>query len=385
MLEEGSLDQVAARLGVTGRHLRRVFHDELGASPIEYAQTQRLLMAKRLLTDTRMPVIEVAMASGFGSLRRFNTLFKERYRLTPTDLRRTSPGRFPEGEPVFRVAYRPPFDWTSLVTFLGRRAIDGVESVSHDGEYRRTVALHGHGTIWRGWLTVRQASGRNEIEVRVSGGLLRVLPQILARVRRLFDLSCHPDTIAQALGPLAEAAPGLRVPGAFDGFEMAVRAILGQQITVSAARTVAGRFAHRHGEPIATPFPELTTVFPPVERAAGLDVAAIAELGIIASRARSIIALATALTEGRVHLEPDANVNDTITALREIPGIGDWTAQYLAMRALSWPDAFPAGDHGVRKVLGTKTTAALLARAEAWRPWRAYAVMHIWRELETTP
>lgn len=385
MLEEAGLDQLAARLGITGRHLRRVFHDELGASPIEYAQTQRLLMAKRLLTDTEMPVIEVAMASGFGSLRRFNTLIKQRYRLTPTDLRRSSPQRPPEAEPVFRVAYRPPFDWPSLITFLGRRAVDGVESVTDAGLYRRTVALESRGTIWRGWLTVRQAAGRHELEVRVSGGLLRVLPQILIRVRRLFDLSCHPDTIAQVLGPLAEAAPGLRVPGAFDGFEMAVRAILGQQITVSAARTVAGRLAHRHGESIETPFPELTTVFPPAQRVAVLDVPAIAELGIIASRARSIIALATALTEGRVRLEPDADVGDTLTALRDIPGIGDWTAQYLAMRALSWPDAFPAGDHGVRKALGEKSTAKLRARAQAWRPWRAYAVMHLWRELETTP
>jgi AraC family transcriptional regulator of adaptative response / DNA-3-methyladenine glycosylase II len=201
-------------------------------------------------------------------------------------------------------------------------------------------------------------------------------------VKKVFDLACDPQAIASALGPLARARPGLRLPGAFDGFEVAVRAVLGQQITVKAARTLAGRFAAAFGEPIETPFTGVRTLFPGAERIAALEPSEIAERGVIAARARSIIALAQALAGGELTLSPELPIDDTLTRLRAIPGVGDWTAQYIAMRALSWPDAFPASDYGVLKALREKHPHRARARAEAWRPWRAYAVIHLWRSLE---
>ena len=227
--------------------------------------------------------------------------------------------------------------------------------------------------------------GRAALAVTVDGALLRALPQVLARVRRLFDLSCHPTEIAAALGRLARPTPGLRVPGAFDGFELAVRAVLGQQITVKGARTLAGRFARAFGEPAVTPFPGLDVVFPTPQTVARLEAPAIAELGIVGARARSIIALATELAAGTLRLEPAAEIEATLAVLRRTSGIGEWTAQYIAMRALSWPDAFPHTDLGVRKALRAATPVGVLSAGEAWRPWRAYAVMHLWRSLEGTP
>ncbi len=389
LLESGFLndvrvDELATRLGVTDRHVRRVFQSEYGVSPVQYAQTQRLLMAKRLLPDTPLPVLEVAMASGFGSLRRFNALFRARYRLNPTALRKLAGvDGTPDGL-TLQLAYRPPFDWDALAGFLRPRAIAGVEHVQ-DGTYRRTVRLRRMETEVRGWVEVRPAPARAALAVTVDAALLKALPQVLARVRRLFDLSCHPAEIAGALGRLAGPNPGLRVPGAFDGFELAVRAVLGQQVTVKGARTLAGRFARAFGEPIVTPFPGLDIVFPTPETVARLEVSAIAELGIVGARARSIIALAAELVAGRLRLEPAAEIEATLAALRRTPGVGEWTAQYIAMRALSWPDAFPSTDLGVRKALRAADPADVLNAGEAWRPWRAYAVMHLWRSLEETP
>jgi AraC family transcriptional regulator, regulatory protein of adaptative response / DNA-3-methyladenine glycosylase II len=382
-LNDGGVDELAARLDVTGRHVRRVFQGEFGVSPVEYAQTQRLLMAKRLLTDTALPVIDVAMASGFGSLRRFNALFHARYRLSPTDLRKRTGPHGRGDDLTFQLGFRPPLDWGALVAFLAQRAVKGVEQVDGDA-YRRTVCLSRHAAQYRGWVEVRPARRRVALEVKVDASLVKVLPQALARVRRLFDLSCHPAEVARALGALAERHPGLRVPGAFDGFESAVRAVLGQQVTVKAARTIAGRFARRFGDEVATPFPELVTVFPPPQRIAGLEPSAIAELGVVGTRARSIVALARALVAGSLRLEPDADVETTLAVLRSLPGIGEWTAQYVAMRALSWPDAFPHTDHGVRKALQEQNPRRVLELALAWRPWRAYAVMHLWSSLEDT-
>ncbi len=384
LLNDARVDELATRLGVTGRHVRRVFQSEYGVSPVQYAQTQRLLMAKGLLTDTALPVLEVAMASGFGSLRRFNALFRARYRLNPTAFRREAGENGGADGLTLQLAYRPPFDWDALTAFLGPRAVEGVEQI-RDGAYRRTVRVTRQEKELRGWVEVRPAPAWAALAVTVDGALLKALPQVLARVRRLFDLSCHPAEIAGALGRLAGASPGLRVPGAFDGFELAVRAVLGQQITVKGARTLAGRFARAFGEPAVTPFPGLDVVFPTPEAVARLDVSAIAELGIVGARARSIIALATELVAGRLRLEPAANIEGTLAALRRTPGIGEWTAQYIAMRALSWPDAFPHTDLGVRKALRAATPADVLNAGEAWRPWRAYAVMHLWRSLEETP
>jgi AraC family transcriptional regulator of adaptative response / DNA-3-methyladenine glycosylase II len=380
LLDGLSLSRLADRLGVTDRHLRRVFKTEFGVSPLRFAHTHRLLLAKRLLTDTTLPIIEVAMASGFASLRRFNGLMKERYRMSPTALRRQ--GGDGETADLFtlQLAYRPPLDWENLITFLKHRAIEGVESVT-EARYRRSVRLERAGQVFRGWIEVSPAVRRHTLEVRVDGALVKAIPPILAGVKRLFDLSCHPVEIAEALGPIAQERPGLRVPGAFDGFETAVRAILGQQITVKAARTIAGRFAAAFGEPVQTAFPEIHHLFPTPARIAACSVSEIAELGIVSQRARSILSLARAIVSGALHLEPGGNVEETVKGLLALPGVGPWTAQYIAMRALAWPDAFPHTDHGVMKAMNERNPARVLEAAEKWRPWRAYAVMHLWANL----
>jgi AraC family transcriptional regulator of adaptative response / DNA-3-methyladenine glycosylase II len=376
-LTDARLPDVAGALGVTDRHLRRVFQEEFGVSPIEYAQTQRLLLAKRLLTDTDMAVLDVAMASGFASLRRFNHLFRTRYRLTPAELRRRSPARAPGDRLSFDLAYRPPYDWEAMVAFLEYRAIAGVEAVAKRA-YLRSVRI-GKAS---GWISVAPSTRRSALRVTVSASLAGVIPQLLSRVKHLFDLACHPDEIAATLGKLAEAHPGMRLPGAADGFEVAVRAILGQQVTVKAASTIAARFAAAFGEPIDAPHAAITTLFPTPAAIAALEPGEIARHGIIASRARAIVALAKAVGGGEIRLEPSAPVEATVAALEELPGVGPWTAQYIAMRALAWPDAFPHPDVAVLKAMKSKGTAALAA-AEHWRPWRAYAVLHLWKSLET--
>ena len=401
-LQDASLADLAGRLEVTDRHLRRVFQEEFGVSPVEYAQTQRLLLAKRLLTDTDLSILDVAMASGFASLRRFNHLFRTRYRMTPGELRRTRRDREPAKSLAFDLAFRPPYDWPAMLSFLGKRAIAGVEVV--DGKrYRRTVRIDhtrlGPGRSLPpsasvggrddepknrlvGWVEVAPSPRRSALRVVVSASLAGAIPVVLARVKSLFDLACHPEEIAKALGPMAARHPGLRLPGAIDGFEVAVRAILGQQVTVKGATTIAGRFVKAFGVSVATPHPGLDRIFPRAGEIAKLDPARIAELGVIASRARSIVALARAIESGTLDLEPTANVETTVAALEAIPGVGQWTAQYIAMRALAWPDAFPHPDVAVLKAMKQSKPRSVLDAAEAWRPWRAYAVLHLWKSLE---
>jgi AraC family transcriptional regulator, regulatory protein of adaptative response / DNA-3-methyladenine glycosylase II len=379
-LTERSVDALAAEMGVTGRHLRRAVQQELGVSPVELAQTHRLLLAKRLLTDTDLPVIEVAFASGFSSLRRFNALFKERYRLNPTALRKKKTTG--EHKEVLRceLAYRPPLAWESLRTFLAGRAMAGVETVERNG-YQRTVVVG----KYQGWITVEPSEGRDALTVEVSASLAPVFVPTLARVKRLFDLAADPQRIAAHLGILAEAHPGLRVPGALDGFEMAVRAVLGQQVSVRAASTLAGRFVTAFGEPIETPHPGLTHLSPTAERVAQISTEELRAIGIPTARANTILALAEAVADGRIVLRAGADVEKTMAALKELPGIGGWTAQYVALRALGWPDAFPHTDLGIMKALGEKDPRRILEIAEPWRPWRGYAVMHLWKCLEVTP
>lgn len=372
-----SVAELAAEIGITDRHLRRVIREEFGVSPIQLAQTQRLLLAKRLLTDTDLPVTEVAFAAGFASLRRFNVLFKERYRLNPTGLRKVRPAAAPPDTMSFLLAYRPPLEWDALLDFLAGRASCGVETADA-GRYLRTVRVGER----QGWLAVSLAAGRSALRVELSAALVPALLPTLARVKRLFDLSAEPRQIAAHLGPLAAAHPGLRVPGAFDGFEMATRAILGQQVSVKAASTLAGRFAAAFGAPVATPFPRLTHLSPTAERVAGADPADLVALGILAGRAHSIVVLARVVAEGGISLEPGGDVEETLTRLRKLPGIGEWTAQYIAMRALAWPDAFPHTDLGLYKALGETRPKRVLEAAEAWRPWRSYAAMHLWKSLE---
>ena len=374
LIEDG-LDGIALRLGVSDRHLRRVFQSEFGVSPVAFAQTQRLLLAKRLLTDTAISITEVAFAAGFGSIRRFDALFKQRYRLTPQQLRKHPRESALPDSLTFELSYRPPYDWSAIRQFLAARAIGGVEEVEA-GTYRRIVSLKHH----TGWIQVTPSKKKSTLQVIVSASLVHTLPAVLARVKHLFDLSCNPQEISEVLGPLAAATTGLRVPGAFDGFEIAVRAVLGQQISVAGARTLAGRFVTAFGTPVETPFEALTHAFPSSARIATLATGEIASLGIIATRANSIIELAKAIDTGKLRLTPGVDVAQTIESLKAIPGIGEWTAQYIAMRALAWPDAFPHSDLVVMKVLGTKKPREALTAGEAWRPWRAYATMHLWRK-----
>jgi AraC family transcriptional regulator of adaptative response / DNA-3-methyladenine glycosylase II len=386
MIEDGRLGDarlpdLARGLGVTDRHLRRVFQLEFGVSPVEYAQTQRLLLAKRLLTDTDMAVLDVAMASGFASLRRFNHLFRTRYRMAPAELRRKTPGRGPAERLSFDLAYRPPYDWDAMLAFLARRAMAGVEAVDARS-YSRTLRLLRGERAFAGTIRVMQSPRKAALRVELSSSLAAIVPSVLARVKQLFDLACHPDEVAEALGPLARAHPGLRLPGAMDGFEVAVRAILGQQVTVQAASTLAGRFAATFGEPIALPDSRLRFLFPEAARIAQTPPERIAALGVVPTRARAIVALAQEMALGRLSLEPTASVEAACAALERIPGVGPWTAQYVAMRALSWPDAFPHPDVAALKAMGERSAAKALQRSQAWRPWRAYAVLHLWKSLE---
>ncbi|MGH8162637.1 MAG: DNA-3-methyladenine glycosylase 2 [Gammaproteobacteria bacterium] len=381
LIEDGTLTNsnlagLAARLGVTDRHLRRVFGEAFGVTPVAYAQTQRLLLAKRLLTDTALPVTEVAMAAGFGSLRRFNTLFRERYRMQPRGLRKT-PEAAARSKLKFALAYRPPYAWEAQLAFLAARTTEGVEAVTGK-RYLRTVAIEREGKLHNGWITVSHRVQRHMLEATLSESLARVIPETLSRVKHLFDLGAQPEQIASALGKLAAARPGLRVPGAFDGFEMAVRAVLGQQITVAAASTLAGRIARAFGEPIETPFKGLTQIFPTPDRLAAASGDELGHLGVVRSRQRAIFALAEGCARGKLVLSPNVNVEEMLEKLRALPGIGEWTAQYIAMRALAWPDAFPHTDHGIKKALGETSPRRILAIAEQWRPWRAYAAIYLW-------
>jgi AraC family transcriptional regulator of adaptative response / DNA-3-methyladenine glycosylase II len=379
-LNDGAtLADLAREFGLSDRQLRRAVRQELGVSPVALAQTHRLLLAKRLLTETRLPVIEVAFASGFESVRRFNALFRSHYRMTPSRLRRSREAA-PVGEPIrLRLAYRPPFAWSELLRFLEGRAVAGVECVSGDS-YLRTVAIDGH----RGWLKVMPAAGREELSVEFAAALAPVLAPLLARIRHLFDLNARPDVIAAHLRNDARLArsvrlrTGLRVPGAFSGFELAWRAVLGQRVSVRAATTVAGRLSAAFGEPIETPYPGLDHLTPSPERIADAPEEALAGLGMGRDRARCIRQLARAAATGRLGLELGADPEAAIERLKGFAGIGEWTAQYVAMRALAWPDAFPHGDLGLLRALGETSPARLRAAAEAWRPWRSYAVMHVW-------
>jgi AraC family transcriptional regulator of adaptative response / DNA-3-methyladenine glycosylase II len=368
---------------VTGRHLRRVFIQEFGVTPIEFAQTQRLLLAKQLIADTSLSMTDIAFASGFQSVRRFDALFQTRYRLSPRTLRRAPRSNRQPDALHFELSYRPPYDWEDIASFLKARAVAGVEEVS-PSSYRRIVRVTRAGKSHIGWIEVANQPSRQTLRVLVSASLTKVIPAVLARVKHLFDLSCHPTEVNEVLGALAAERPGLRVPGAFDGFEIAVRAILGQQISVAAARTLAGRFAAAFGTPVESPFEELRFAFPLAGRIADLQLEDLAKLGILPARARTILELAKQIAQGTLRLWPGTDAADTVQTLKVIPGVGQWTAQYIAMRALAWPDAFPHTDLGLMKALKEASPKKVLAAGEQWRPWRAYAVMHLWSKLSTT-
>ena len=382
VLDAGGIEHLSERVGVTSRHLRRIFDSEFGVSPIEYAQTQRLLLAKRLLTDTGMPVTEVALASGFASVRRFNALFKARYRMPPGRLRATRGGGTLPANLAFELAYRPPYDWESMLAFLRDRAIEGVESVTAD-DYTRTVAIAHRGTVHRGRVDIRRAPRKSALRVLLSPSLAPAIPAVLSRVKHAMDLACDPAMVAAALGPLGATRPGLRVPGTFDGFELAVRAVVGQQISVRAARTVLGRIARAFGETLQVDEGDaMNRLFPSAVRIAELAQGDLTALGMTGARARTVIGVAAAVAAGRIRLEPESDVASTVEALTALPGVGAWTANYIAMRALRWPDAFLGNDLVVLKALGETRAPRALRLSESWRPWRAYAVMHLWRNAQ---
>lgn len=393
LIEDGAandvdLAHVAERVGVTDRHLRRIFAAEFGVSPVQYAQTHRLLLAKRLLTDTALPVADIAFASGFSSVRRMNTLFAERYRFSPTRLRKEGHESDAAGELdslTFVLPYRPPYDWQRVLAFFEMRAVPGVETIA-DGIYRRVIRVEGATPI-AGWLEVSHLPKRNALQLRFTSALARATQSVLSRTKQVFDVAADPQEISAALGSLAEGAHGLRLPGAFDGFELALRAILGQQVTVKAARTLATRFVDAFGEAIVTPFADLTRTFPTPARVAQLTRDDIGRLGIVGQRAEAMIAIAQAVTSGKLTLSGGAEPSQTIDELRQIKGIGPWTAHYVAMRALAWPDAWPPQDVALLNAMKLPNTAKgqreADAIAETWRPWRSYAVLHTWRKLET--
>jgi len=396
LIEAGGLDQddvegLANRLGVGARQLRRLFRQHVGASPIAVAQTRRVLLAKQLIHDTRLSMAEVALASGFGSVRRFNETFHDLFGRSPATLRRIRDRVRREVDALsVRLAYRPPYEWEALLAFLAARAIPGVELVTADS-YRRTIAFGKH----TGMVTVAPAAA-HRVDVTVRFPDMAALPSIIARVRRVFDLAADPDQIGAhlsqdpALAPLVAARQGLRVPGAWDGFELAMRAICGQQITVPAATKLLGRLVAAHGAPLAASLPGgegLSHVFPSPRAIAAADPASFAMPG---PRARALIALAQSIAADPMLFSRGASLEQAIAKLRALPGIGEWTAQYIAMRELREPDAFPAADIGLLRAMSDSdgrrpSPEQLLARAEAWRPWRAYAALHLWAARATRP
>jgi AraC family transcriptional regulator, regulatory protein of adaptative response / DNA-3-methyladenine glycosylase II len=378
LIADGALDgdgveALADRLGVTARHLRRLFVQHLGTTPIEVALMRRVHFAKKLIDETRLPVSQIAFASGFGSLRRFNGLMQRTYSRTPTELRRLSRPAPGNGDGYrFRLAYRPPYDWKAILGFLAVRATPGVESVEAD-RYQRTISAGGAG----GTISISPAADGPALVLDVRCADPRALLIVVERVRRMFDIAADPPVIASELScdPLLKHAlmahAGIRTPGAWDPFELTVRAILGQQISVAAATTLAGRIVSRWGRAIDAAAP-LTHLFPAPEQ---LTDAPIEDAGVIPARAASVRALARAVIDRRVRFDSES----AVASLLEVPGIGDWTAQYVAMRALNEPDAFPSGDLVLRRMAGDLSARELDRRSEAWRPWRAYAVMLLWQ------
>ncbi|MCC6538098.1 MAG: DNA-3-methyladenine glycosylase 2 family protein [Bryobacterales bacterium] len=372
-LDDGDVEALATRAGIGARHLRRLFEEHLGASPVAVAQARRLLFAKRLLRETELPLTDVAMAAGFGSLRRFNDLFLKTYGRSPGALRRGLREDGVAGSPAIelRLDYQPPYDWTGVAAFLARRALPGVEIATAES-YSRTIRV---GKQEAGRITVRPAPrGEAALLARIELPAVAALRETVERLHRVFDLRVAPHAVAAQLGEIA--MPGIRIPGAWDVFELAVRAILGQQISVAAATTLATRMVERWGEAAPALSGEPNRLFPSPRVLADAPVA---EIGLPAARATAITELARAANAGGLDLPPLAPLDEIVRRLCALRGIGEWTAQYIAMRAFGEPDAFPAGDLVLRKAMGGLTEKQLLAHAEAWRPWRAYAVFSLWQ------
>ena len=386
----------AARLGISERHLRRLMEEHLHIAPLQYLQTRRLLHAKQWLTDTRWPISEVAQRSGFGSVRRFNAAFAKHYRLTPGAMRKTfKNGRIPTASNSHPLAagltvhlpYRPPLDAQHLMGFLHQRALPGLEVVDlAQLRYARSLRL-GHGAQrYEGWMLARFVPDSAVVELQVSASLGPALLEVQGLCRRLLDLDADPLAYEGLLEPAFPGTQGMRLPGTVDGFELAVRAILGQQITVAAARTLCARLVVAFGYAITDsanlPVKGISHYFPQVELIADLAPSALGALGVVRQRQAAIIGLARAVAQGDLRLEPGAPLERTLERLQSIEGIGPWTAQYIAMRALRWPDAFLTGDVALHKALGLahapRAKALAQAASQVWRPWRSYATIRAW-------
>ena len=415
-----SISRLAAHLGVSDRHVRRLFEAQFGVSPLQYLQTRRLLTAKQLLTDTDMPTSHVAHASGFGSVRRFSDAFLTHYRLNPSALRKigksdSSPAKAaPKPSPnprnwpcsTVKLSYRPPYNIAWMLAFFKKRQLDSTENIDKNitPEFIATQAINTsaawsfsylfNGQLYIGWLSVEFHQTQPTVLLKVSDSLRPVLPQVIHQVRALLDLDADPMAINDVLAAYFgndEAIAGIRVPGCLNGFELAVRAILGQQVTVAAGCTFTQRVVDAFGSPIETPFPELTRLFPTPEVLAAASGEALGSLGIVKQRQAAIVALARAVASKELALHPGVDIETTMVKLRALPGVGDWTAQYIAMRALRWPDAFVAGDVALHIAMGllnqtpklspAKAATAALEASQAWRPWRSYAVMRAWTSL----
>lgn len=379
-LTENSLDSLAQEFRISSRQLRRIMEAEYGVGPKALALTCRLLLAKQLLTDTPLKIIDVAFASGFSSLRRFNDAFRRQYRMPPSALRKKQSSASDQNL-VLRLAYRPPIAWKALLAFLGSRGNPRVErSVSQ--RYIRTVSLG----KYAGWIVAEQNPRNHQIRVELSPSLLPCLVELQARLRRLFDLDANPSVIEEqlrgddVLQPLIDTTPGLRIPGTLDSFELSLRAVLGQQVSVKAASTLFGRFVDRFGKAVETPFSGLDKTAPVAGAVAGADLQDIIDLGLPGKRAQTVRELARMSVEGALELNR-GDWRETVESLLEVPGIGPWTAQYIAMRALGDPNAFPESDLGLLRALGMSKPADVSQRAERWQPWRAYGAMYLWHHL----
>jgi len=399
--DAASVAAIAARLGVSDRHLRRIFFAEHGVTPLQYLQTRRLLLAKQLLTDTQMPVAQIALTSGFRSLRRFNAAFLGGYRMNPTRLRRAAPRiasdvpqaarghgstRALAGDAItLNLAYRAPYDVASLLAFVAQRAVPSVEAIAGRA-IRRTVRADVLGAS-AGWLEARFATDADRVQLSFAPSLAVASGAVIAAVRRWLDLDAAPATIAETLVGLP-GEPGLRLPGSVDPFELAVRAVLGQQVTVAAARTLARRLVERFGAPLATPWTAIDRAFPGPAELAAVPVERIAELGIIRNRAFAIQSLASHWDPLAALFVSGASPEALVERLCALPGIGPWTAHYIAMRGLGWPDAFPPGDvaalKAMRQLFTSASTRDAMVHAERWRPWRAYALLRLWNSLGAT-
>lgn len=380
-LDELSMEDMAGRVGLGARQLRRLFVDRLGAPPISVHTTHRLLFAKQLLTETTLPVTEVALASGFRSLRRFNAAFLQANRVPPRELRR-HPSVSSGDAITLRLGYRPPYDFAAILAFLRGRALPGVELVD-EFSYARVFGP----VDAPGWLRLSEWPGdEHALQLQLHCPQPAQMLGVVTKLRRMFDLDANPQSIGDALKqspvlkPLLRKRPGLRLPGGWDGFEIAVRAILGQQVSVAAARTLATRIVQRYGTAVESPLPGLERLFPGPEALAEADLR---EIGLTTARAATVRGVAQALLDGRIDFRSEQPLDEFVERWVALPGIGEWTAHYMAMRALSHPDAFPAADLILRRAAAGDgpelSTKALTSLAEAWRPWRAYTVMHLWR------